>query len=204
MASDLASDRRRQYHADTRRGILDAAEALLVEEGLESFSMRRLAGRCGCTAPTLYHYFRDKPTLVAVLLEERLERLVKELRRVARSDDAVEDVLTLTAAFARWGLRHPSHYRLLVMPRGSELPDPPAGEEARRLLGEPLEALVRRGDLPEASLETLRQGLWLLLHGFVLLQTTRPDEAWEPGLLEASLGAMIRGTLALAAAEGAR
>ena len=65
----VAQQRRLQYREDARRAILDAAEELLVEGGLEGFSMRRLADRCGYTAPTIYHYFRDKPGLIASVLE---------------------------------------------------------------------------------------------------------------------------------------
>ncbi len=195
MPPQPVEERRLQYRAETRRAILDAAEELLVEGGLDSFSMRRLAERCGCTAPTLYHYFRDKPGLVEALLEERLRQLVAELRTVARSDDAAENVRALCGAFAGFSLRNPGHYQLLMMNRGADAPVPPAGEEARRLLGEPIDELVRRGELPEERRESLRQGLWSLLHGYILLRTTRADEHWEHDLLERSLDALIRGSL---------
>lgn len=186
------SDQRLRHRADSRQAILDAAEELLVEGGLESFSMRRLAERCGCTAPTLYHYFRDKPGLVDALLEERLRELVAELRATQLPGDALGKVRVLCAAFARFGVRNPGHYQLLVAKRDAR---PPAAEELERLLLDPLEGLARRGELPRERLETVRQGLWSLLHGFILLQTTRPDEDWRPGLLESSLDAMLRGWL---------
>jgi AcrR family transcriptional regulator len=195
MSNAAQRQRRLQYRADTRRAILDAAEELLVEGGPDAFSMRRLAERCGCTAPTLYHYFRDKPGLIVALLEERLQGLVRELRAVKPSRDPVQTVRALGAAFARFGLRNPGHYQLLVAPRGEETPEPPSTQEVQRLFLDPLEELVRRGDLAPGALERLRQGLWCLVHGFVLLQTTHADHPWEPGLLDAALDAMIRGSL---------
>jgi AcrR family transcriptional regulator len=195
MSPHLAAERRLQHRAETRRAILDAAEELLVEGGLEAFSMRRLAERCGCRAPTLYHYFRDKHGLVEALLEERLRQLVEELKAVELSDDAARNVRALCAAFAAFGLRNPSHYQLLVMNRGAEAPLPPSGEQARRLLEEPLEELVRCGDLAAEDLEALSQGLWCTLHGFVLLRSTRPDESWVPDLLDRALDAQIRSSL---------
>ena len=118
MPRQLARERRQKYREDARRGILDAAEELLVEGGLDAFSMRRLAERCGYTAPTLYHYFRDKTSLIDVLLEERLQRLLVELREVELSGDAVSDVRVMCSAFARFGVRNPSHYQLLMLSRG--------------------------------------------------------------------------------------
>jgi AcrR family transcriptional regulator len=157
--------------------------------------MRRLAERCGCSAPTLYHYFRAQPGLIVELLEERLQGLVRELRAAKPSPDPVESIRRLASAFARFGVRNPGHYQLLVAPRGADMPEPPSTEAVERLFLDPLEELVRRGQLAAGELERLRQGLWCLVHGFVVLQTTQPDHGWEPGLLDASLDALIRGWL---------
>lgn len=192
---ERAEQRRRLVRAETRRSILDAAEELLVEGGLDGFSMRRLADRCGCSAPAIYHYFRDKPSLVDALLEERLQTLVAELRRVPLSDDAARNVRTLTCAFADFALRNPSHYQLLVLNRGPEAPEPASGEEARAILVEPLESLVDAAGRREEDFEALRQSLWSLLHGMILLRTTRPDEVWQPALLERAVDALLQGWL---------
>lgn len=200
MTPQPAEQRRLQYREDTRRAILDAAERLLVEGGPEAFSMRRLAERCGCTAPTLYHYFRDKPGLIHALLEERMQRLVAELRRVSPSDDPRERVRALFLSFARFGQRNPSHYALLTLNRGADAEDPPAGEEARRLLMDPLEALAHAGGIGAEAFETLRLGLWSLLHGYILLRTTRPEETWSDAVLERSLDALLDATFGAAEA----
>ena len=198
----LVEEQRIRHRAANRRAILDAAEDLLVESGLDGFSMRRLADRCGCSAPALYHYFRDKPTLVDALLEERLARLVSELRTVAHSDRPVENVKIMCSAFAAFALRHPNHYQLLSMNRDADTPEPASGEEARRLLAGPLEELVRRGSLAANDLETLRQALWSLLHGFILLRTTRPDEDWKDGVLERAIESLVRSWIAAPVTAG--
>jgi len=195
MSPSPVAQRRLRHREESRRIILDAAESLLVERGLDAFSMRRLAQRCGCTAPTLYHYFRDKPSLIHALLEERLRHLVAELRRVSPSQDPGDRVRAMCVSFARFGLRHPSHYRLLAMNRGPDSVDPPAGEEARRLLAGPLEALAERGGLAPEAFDALRLGLWSLLHGFILLRTTHPDEPWSDAVLGQSVDALLEATL---------
>jgi AcrR family transcriptional regulator len=191
-----AEQRRLRYREDARRAILAAAEELLSEGSLDTFSMRRLGERSGFTPPTIYHYFRDKLALLEALLEERLFGLVRELRAVPRSADPVAWTCSLAGAFARFGLRHPSHYQLLVMGTGDQSLERPAADEVRAIFGEPLDDLSRSGRLTARELERLRQGLWSFVHGFILLQSTHPSEPWEPDLLEASLEAMIRGSLA--------
>jgi AcrR family transcriptional regulator len=189
-----AQERRDRNRADAKRAILDAAESLLDEGGLGALSMRRLADRCGYTAPTLYHYFPDKPGLIHALIEEWLATLALELRAIEPAEDPVETTRALAAAFANLGIRNPSHYQLLVS-RPEDTPDPPSLEEVQAIFGEPLDLLVASGRIAEDDVERLRQGLWCLLHGFILLQTTRPAGDWVPGLLDHALDAMLRGSL---------
>ena len=75
MGSPAFEQRRSEQRAQVRRSILDATEALLLEEGEERFSIRRLVERCGYTAPTIYHHFGDKTGLIDALLDERFDRL---------------------------------------------------------------------------------------------------------------------------------
>jgi AcrR family transcriptional regulator len=84
--------RRTRQREEARRAILDATEAILVEDGIELFSIRKLATRCGYTAPTIYHYFRDKDGLIDALLEERFSRLLQRVRRVSVGGDHVANM----------------------------------------------------------------------------------------------------------------
>ncbi len=104
-----AEQRRQRQRTEARRTILDAAETLLVRDGYEGFSMRRLAERCGYTTPTIYHYFGDKKGLVDSLIEERMSRLLRRMKRVPQGNDPVENWRQQTLAFIRFGLKHPTH-----------------------------------------------------------------------------------------------
>jgi AcrR family transcriptional regulator len=186
-----AERRRLQSRTEARRAILDATESLLVEDGVDAFSMRRLAERCGYTPPTIYHHFVDKQHLLDELLEERCRALVKSLKRVRQGDDLVENLRAFGIAFARWGLRNPTHYALLAQSREPELPVPPAAEEARAMMEGPLEKIAAAGRLT-ADMETVGQAIWSFLHGFVLLRSSRNDIEWMPDVLEVGFGALLQ------------
>jgi AcrR family transcriptional regulator len=190
-----AERRRQQSRADARRAILDATEALIVEDGLEAFSMRRLAARCGYTAPTIYHYFGDKQTLIDELVEERCRVLLRSLKRVPLGPDPVENVRAMFVAFVRFGLRYPTFYRALSVPIEEERTPPPSAEAARLLMQGPLEKLAAEGRVP-AGVEPASQALWAYLHGHILLRTSRPDYPWEADVLEIGLDALLRGLIA--------
>jgi AcrR family transcriptional regulator len=173
--------------------ILDATEALLLEDGLERFSMRRLARRCGYTAPTIYHHFGDKQGLIDAAVEARFESMLARVRRVQRREDPVDTLRAMLLEFARVGLENPIHYRILAMRRPPDSPPLRAVEQIRTLLEEPLDELAAAGRLCEGSVEEAVQFVWALLHGLVSLRINRPDYAWSKRILEVSIDTALRG-----------
>jgi AcrR family transcriptional regulator len=73
-----------EHRARQLRTLLDAARALVAEEGIEALSLAELARRVGLSRPSLYEYFRSKDDLVAAIVEAELPRwasLVEEALR---------------------------------------------------------------------------------------------------------------------------
>lgn len=195
-ASETPSGRRRRaQRAEARRAILDASEALLVEDGFDAFSMRRLAQRCGYTAPTIYHHFGDKQGLIDELIDERVRRLLTRLRRVPRGPDPEQNLRALAEAFVRFGLQNPTHYQLLTAPRPDDSPEPESAEQLRALFEDPLRELERAGRLRTPDLEEAKQCLWVLLHGVISTRTSLPHHPWSKTLVRSALDAMLRGLL---------
>jgi AcrR family transcriptional regulator len=201
-AETPAERRRRETREDARRSILAAAESLLVEDGYERFSMRRLAHRCGYTAPTIYHYFGDKRRLIDAVLEDGFGRILDRLREVRRSGDPAEDLRAQLDAFVRFSLENPTHYRLLSLPRPDGAPPSPSEQTAREQLESPLTALLREQRLRASSVEQAVQCLWVVLHGVISLRTTRPDARFTEKLEAFALDTLLRGLIA--PVDGAR
>jgi AcrR family transcriptional regulator len=196
LPSTPAERRRFRQREDARRAILDATEALLVGDGYEGFSMRRLAARCGYTAPTIYHHFGDKQGLLDAVLDERLARVLERLRGVRHAADPARTVRAMLLEFARFGIENPTHHRLLSMPRPDDSPPPPAAEEIRLLFEQPLAELAAAGRLRAPDVEEATQCVWALLHGLVSLRVTRPDVEWKDAILEFAFDTVLRGLVA--------
>ena len=195
--------RRSRHREEARRAILDATEAILLEDGIELFSIRKLATRCGFTAPTIYHYFRDKDGLIDALLEERFSRLLQRVRRVALGPDPVANMREHARAFLRFGRGNPAFYQLMMRgPRAGEERAVRAAEQAREIMARPLEALLAEGRLYTDDLEAARQSLWAVLHGVISLQIAIPSHAWSKNVAEVALDAMLRGIVRPSAEKG--
>ncbi len=63
---------RRQQAAATRRRVLDAAEALFVEQGYARTSVRQIAVAAGVAVDTVYATFGTKPRLLTAIIDRHL------------------------------------------------------------------------------------------------------------------------------------
>jgi AcrR family transcriptional regulator len=68
-----------------RERILDAAQALFVEQGLEQTSMRQIAAESGITAVTLYRYFPDRHPIAIEIAARMVERIVGQASGIAHA-----------------------------------------------------------------------------------------------------------------------
>jgi len=77
---------------DTLNRILDAAELIVREEGIDALSMRALAAKTGLTAPAAYRHFRGKDDILqAVILRgfERFQAGLVAARAEAKGPDGI-------------------------------------------------------------------------------------------------------------------
>jgi AcrR family transcriptional regulator len=187
--------RRSRHREEARRTILDATEAILLEDGIELFSIRKLATRCGFTAPTIYHYFHDKDGLIDALLEERFSRLLQRVRRVRIGPDHVANMREHARAYLRFAHGNQAFYQLMM--RGARDGQEPrivrAADETRAIMSVPLQALAAAGRLYADDLDAAQQSLWALLHGLISLQIGNPKYPWSKNLSDVALDAMLRG-----------
>jgi AcrR family transcriptional regulator len=194
--------RRLQQREETRRAILDATQELLVEDGYEGFSMRRLAARCGYTAPSIYHHFGDKQSLLDAVVEERFQLILERLGKVHRQPDPADTVRAMIGEFVQFGLENPDHYELLDLPRPAGSPAPPSGERIRQLIHEQLVELAAADRLATGDVEAAEQFLWCLITGLLRLQVAHPNGDWSPSLNDFGVDAALRGLLRAADDEG--
>lgn len=66
---------RAKYRSETRKAIIDAARQVFATEGLERFSLMRVAEAAQLAAPTLYSYFAGKSELMTAIVAEDLAEL---------------------------------------------------------------------------------------------------------------------------------
>ena len=108
-------DRRAERVEAIRREILDAAWALVREEGLAALTMRELAARVGLRAPSLYGYFPSKHAIYDAMFGEANRELVARWQAAAETgtQDPVEVLRRRNRAFLEFCVEDPVRHQLL-------------------------------------------------------------------------------------------
>src|SRR5688572_6292197 len=108
-------DRRSERAEATRREILDAAWALVREQGLAALTMRDLGARVGMKAQSLYGYFPSKHAIYDAMFGDANRELVLRWKAAvaAGPQDPVAVVRRRTKAFLQFCAEDPVRYQLL-------------------------------------------------------------------------------------------
>ena len=175
------TQRREREREQVRRKILDAAHDLFAREGYERVTMRRIADAIEYSPTTIYNHFEDKDDLVQSLCDEDFARLLGALQAEPAPADPVEQIRQLGAAYARFGIEYPNHYRFMFMTAAKfehvhELSG--SGQQAFGLLRSAVERAIATGSFRPGDPTAVAQVLWASLHGVVALLITLRPEHW--------------------------
>ncbi len=187
------------HHGDLRNACIEAALALIEEEGLAAVTLRAVSERVGVSRSAPYRHFKDKRYLLAACAAEGfrvMERMVREAADAAQGN-AVEQFIAGSLAYARFGSRHPRLYQLML---SSDLGDSEFSELAETsgaAFQVPVSLLAeaqREGMVKQADPRLQAFALWSALHGVVNLHIdSRPTWVFDGEALEEN----IRGILAV-------
>lgn len=89
------------------------ASALFLKDGLDGFSMRKLARAVGVTAPALYRHFDSKERLLQEVLGEAYQRLSSRLYQALEGATPWERLRLAGEGYVLFALEHPRLYDAL-------------------------------------------------------------------------------------------
>src|SRR4051794_16497103 len=93
--------------ADRRTQILDTAAQLFAERGFHGVSVVELGAACGISGPALYKHFSSKDAVLAEMLVDISEVLLRGGRSRSSSVDDADEALRLLVSFhVDFALRH--------------------------------------------------------------------------------------------------
>lgn len=176
--------------------MIAAATAIITEEGLEGFTLRKASRRAGVSAMAPAHHFGDVSGLLTAVATEGFQRLGDALQSTPDGLGRREALVAMGRAYVDFAMSNPGIFRLMW--RKNLLDMDVAGHVAAgRRAFDALDRAVRPDGPSAASPSDAVLGpsvaCWSLVHGFAMLAL---DGAFSkqgggagdlPALLEAAL-----------------
>jgi AcrR family transcriptional regulator len=171
--------------------IIEAAAALLAKSVDGDVSTREICDAAGVTAPTLYHHFGDKESLLRAVVDFGWTDFLKSKRTVAVvvHDHVGDDIRAGWNNHIEFALKNPNFYRLMWAP--GVAPNSVALAEAHRMLYDRMKLGASSGQLRVSPAMAARIVMSATV-GAALALITQPehytDDSFSKQLLEAVIG----------------
>ena len=163
------------HHGDLRRALIDTALSMVTEEGAWNFTLREVARRAGVSHMAPYNHFEDKSALLAEVAALGFQSLRQTLEAAARGQprSARQAFAGIAAAYVRFGVEHPAHYRLMFGAELAEKARYPALQAASDSTFAVLTGVLERGhasgQVRRGVVRDQALAAWSLVHGLTTL-----------------------------------
>jgi len=170
------SERRLREKETLRKQILDAARKIVVAEGFDALTIRRVADAVEYAPGTLYLYFENRDAIARDLCVGVYLAMHDALSPIAKIKDPKKRLRTFIHKYVDFALGDPEMYRLALMsdPKFSDvlLRDGPIesadgpGQRTFALIVKAIAELRQK----EAGAVALAETVWMAVHGLVSLK----------------------------------
>ena len=182
-----------------RRSVIDAASRLLVDEGPQALTVRRLASELECSTKILYTMFSGKDDLASALYLEGCARLQAALANIVPPKEPAQYLWRVARAYWGFSLAHTGYYRVMF---GGAIPrfvpgraDIDATANALAVVVRQLQRYIDARRLEACDPVMVVRCLWAAVHGAVSLNLLghfeTPAQALE--LFEETTGSLLLG-----------
>ena len=199
------AERKERQKVELRDRILKAAREIVLKDGYDALTMRKIAQKIEYAPGTIYLHFASRDEIALQLVQSGFSELLTFLAPVTAITDPLERIEAIGRGYAEFGLSHPETYRLIFMedpkftdevltmqlaPRGE--PGSP-GDQAFTLVFQTCDELIRKGIFKPIDPELCTYILWSTMHGIVSLQIACAKAAYpDPKKLTEATLAMTR------------
>lgn len=159
----------------SRADVLEAAERLLVIEGPDALSMRRLATELGTSYQVVYTRIGGKADVVRALHDDGFARLTRAAAD-ASEDREADDLVAFAQSYFDFAERHPVLFDVMM---GMPIPEFVRDERARKVEWEGFRATwvaacrawldARLPERPRGASVRLAWRLWTAVHGITVV-----------------------------------
>ncbi|GIM29737.1 TetR family transcriptional regulator [Clostridium polyendosporum] len=185
------AERRQMEKEIIRKKIIDAASEILIKEGYENLSIRKIANKIEYSPGTIYHYFQDKAEIVVSVVEEGYGRILKSLSEVPVDVENPEKSIEKGfRTYIELMLEAPQQFRAVLMndidaiQEKVNMLEEGVSKERKSIQGlcKLVELGIEKGKFRKMDVELTAQIIWTSTHGLLsrlILEKNIPQQQKE-------------------------
>ncbi len=188
----------RQKHKElTKKAILDVAEEIVLREGWQAVSIRKIAEAIGYSLPVVYNHFESKDAIQEEFVKQGFNMLAMAMQSTKEKHTDPEQQLTQMAlSYFEFAFSNAAYYKMMF---GLGIPSCQKAREIAEIGKFSCTLISTIGSLMEVDNEQRKllkfHTLWSILHGLTSISmfniTAAPNEMQQQILLDAVQGFII-------------
>jgi AcrR family transcriptional regulator len=202
--------RKAYHHGDLRQQLMAVTEEIILEKGIDGFTLREAARRAGVSPAAPAHHFEDARGLLTAVALLGFQEFGAALKKAddAGGSDPERRLQNQGQAYVRFALEHPARFQLMFREERLDVSNPELAAVAKQSY-DVLEGAIRAatGTPPGAELSESGRGYllanWSVVHGFAHLALGQQlrDPLGQPIPLDTLLQAILPAVLQQLAGE---
>ena len=164
-------ERKLRHRLEVRTSILEAAQKVVLKEGWEALSIRKIAEAIDYSVPVIYDHFVNKDALLLEFVKQGFD-LLNGMLGIAKESSSNPEAQIKAIGYAYWKFSHDNkeYYRLMF---GLGIPSCEAVKEISELaqfveiVMEPIRTLIKSNLQKQMEPGVKFKSFWSALHGLI-------------------------------------
>jgi len=165
------TDRKLRQKEEVRASILDTAWELVVSEGWQSFSIRKIADAIEYSVPVIYSHFENKDAILLEFNRKGFALLIKKLKEAkAGKQSPGEEIFAMGHAYWSFAFLNREYYQLMFglgIPTCEAVRRIPEMVDFNATITDSITALIPPEKQPAVDPFLKFQSFWSMMHGLV-------------------------------------
>ena len=107
------AERKEREKNELRELILLKAKEIIIRDGQEKLSLRKIANEIEYSPATIYLYFQDKDEILYQMMDKGFELMASQMQQVYHEPSALKRLFLIGRAYIRFGTENQDWYELM-------------------------------------------------------------------------------------------
>jgi AcrR family transcriptional regulator len=175
------AERKIRQKEEVRSSILKAAWQLVLEEGWQSLSIRKIAEAIEYSVPVIYDHFANKEAILLELTKQGFQLLNAQLVKAKkRSTNPEKQIEAMAYSYWEFAFDHKAYYQVMYglgMPSCETVSQISELSSFTELILQPIKDLIAGSKNPDVDPYLKLHTFWSMLHGLVSINMMNNNES---------------------------